>query len=61
MHDRKGMERGLVIGRLQDGTRFLAETPSDPDTLQGLMDVDALGLAGTVSKVDGKNIFVPSW
>ena len=59
LHNRNGMERGLVIGRLEDGTRFLAETPNDPETLQGMMDRDVLGLSGSVSSNNGKNLFVP--
>ena len=59
-HGRGGAERGLVIGRLGDGSRFIAETPDDEETLQGLKDSDALGLPGTVSQVSGKNIFVPA-
>ncbi len=58
IHSRKGMERGLVIGRLADGTRFLAETPDDAATLQAMMDQEMLGAAGTVSTVQGKNLFV---
>jgi acetyl-CoA C-acetyltransferase len=59
LHGRKGLQRGLVIGRLADGSRFIAETPDDAETLGALMANDALGLAGTVSQVDGKNLFVP--
>ncbi|MEH6568506.1 MAG: acetyl-CoA acetyltransferase [Halioglobus sp.] len=59
IHGRQGMERALVIGRLTDGTRFIAQTPTEPGVLQGLMDQDALGLAGKVSKVEGVNTFVP--
>ena len=59
LHGRSGVERGLVIGLLGDGTRFLAQTPADTQTLQALMDTDALGMAGTVSQVDGINTFVP--
>jgi acetyl-CoA C-acetyltransferase len=59
LHGRKGVERGLVIGRLADGSRFIAETPADQATLQSLMERDALGLAGRVSRVDDRNIFTP--
>ncbi len=61
VHGRKGVERGLVIGRLADGTRFLAQTPSDDETLSKLMQSDALGMSGTVDKVDGINTFVPEF
>jgi acetyl-CoA C-acetyltransferase len=59
LHGRGGLERGLVIGRLDDGRRFLAETPADESTLQSLMDRDALGLRGRVSRHGNRNIFTP--
>jgi acetyl-CoA C-acetyltransferase len=61
LHDRQGLVRGLVIGRLEQGTRFLAETPADTETLQAMMTQEMLGRAGTVSSVDGKNLFVPDF
>jgi acetyl-CoA C-acetyltransferase len=61
MHGRGGMERGLVIGRLDDGTRFIAETPSDEQTLLQMMDREMIGTSGTVSNADGKNVFVPEF
>jgi acetyl-CoA C-acetyltransferase len=61
MHGRGGMERGLVIGRLDDGTRFIAETPSDEQTLLQMMDREMIGTSGTVSSADGKNVFVPEF
>src|SRR5262249_26654029 len=37
LHDREGAPmRGLVVGRLDDGRRFLAATPDDPAVLAGL-------------------------
>ena len=36
-HGRKGLQGAVVIGRLEDGTRFIAQTPSDEATLKGLM------------------------
>jgi len=59
VHGRGGAELGIVIGRLADGRRFLANTPNDPAVLQNLLEVDSLGRAGTVSHQDGKNIFIP--
>ena len=58
IHNREGPERGLVIGRLEDGTRFLAETPDDTATLQMMMDQEMLGVTGTVNSGQGKNLFV---
>jgi acetyl-CoA C-acetyltransferase len=59
LHGRKGVERALVIGRLEDGSRFLADTPDDADTLQAMVEQEVLGLGGEVSSVDGRNLFVP--
>ena len=59
LHSRKGVERALVIGRQQDGTRFFAETPDDAETLQGMMQQDMLGAPGEVSSGTGKNLFRP--
>ena len=56
---RSGPERGIVIGRLGDGTRFIANTPADAATLNGLMDVDSLGRPGKVVSQDGRNVFTP--
>jgi acetyl-CoA C-acetyltransferase len=58
LHNRSGVERALVIGRLDDGTRFIAETPADTETLQLMMDNDMLGAKGRVSSGE-KNLFIP--
>ncbi len=58
VHGRKGVERALVIGRLANDTRFIAETPDDADTLAAMMSEDRLGCPGTVTSGD-KNIFTP--
>lgn len=60
IHGRQGVERGLVIGRLQDGARFIAETPDDEATLARMVSEDMLGATGVVSSGDVKNLFVPS-
>ena len=61
MHDRKGVERAIIIGRLSDGTRFLADSPDDESTLQAMMDREVLGLVGEVSCEGGRNVFVPDF
>lgn len=61
LHSREGVERALVIGRLQDGTRFVAETPDDNQTLERMMAQDMLGIAGTVVAGDEKNLFIPDF
>jgi acetyl-CoA C-acetyltransferase len=42
-------ERGVVIGRLQGGDRFVAHTPSDQDVLEQMMQEDPIGLTGRVA------------
>jgi acetyl-CoA C-acetyltransferase len=61
LHGREGAERGLVIGRLNDGTRFLADTPDDAHLLTRLTQVEGVGLKGSVSRVGEKNIFQPDF
>ena len=61
LHGRKGVERALVIGLLDDGTRFIAETPNDEHTLRKMMDRDMLGASGTATAGEEKNLFVPDF
>lgn len=60
IYGRAGVERALVIGRLEDGRRFIAETPDDADTLERMISQDMLGARGTVSTGTPKNLFVPA-
>ena len=48
-----------MIGRLADGTRFIANTPDDPDTLRAMIERDMLGASGTVTNSQGQNTFIP--
>ncbi len=59
LHGREGVERALVIGQLDDGTRFIAETPDDEQTLRQMMDREMIGTSGTVTAGKEKNLFVP--
>jgi acetyl-CoA C-acetyltransferase len=60
LHDRDGAPvRGLVIGRLDDGRRFLAVTPDDRATLDGLMAEEGVGRRGRVGTRDGVGWFEP--
>src|SRR5262249_23630059 len=61
LHDRDGAPvRGLVIGRLADGRRFLAVTPEDRTLLEALVAREAVGLRGRVAAVEGANRFEPT-
>ncbi len=61
LHGRAGVERALVIGRLEDGTRFLAETPNDEPTLERMKAQDMLGATGSVVAGAGKSLFTPDF
>lgn len=55
-----GPERGVVIGRLADARRFIAELPPDPTVLAGLEATEGVGTLGTVRCERGHNVFAPS-
>jgi len=60
LHDREGMpKRGIVVGRLDDGRRFIANTPDERVALDVLMADDAVGRRGRVAAADGINLFRP--
>ncbi|MFK7730304.1 MAG: acetyl-CoA acetyltransferase [Pseudomonadales bacterium] len=59
LHGRQGVERGLVVGLLEDGTRFIAETPDDSETLHAMMQQEMIGVSGTVESESEKNLFKP--
>lgn len=60
LHDRDGKPiRGIIIGRLEDERRFLANTSEDRSVLEALMVEEAVGRAGIVSPSEGVNRFDP--
>jgi acetyl-CoA C-acetyltransferase len=59
MHDRKGPTYSVLLGRLDDGRRFMANTPDDQTLLADMTARDCLGAHGRVQHADGVNIFVP--
>jgi acetyl-CoA C-acetyltransferase len=59
MHDRKGPTYAILLGRLGDGRRFMANTPDDPTLLADMSTRDYLGASGRVQHADGINVFVP--
>ena len=61
IHDREGAPtRGIVIGRLASGERFLSNTPTDRSLLEDLVASEAIGRSGRVKHQDGRNRFEPS-
>lgn len=52
---------GIVVGRLEDGRRFFAQTPPDQDLLTSWTQQDAVGVQGQVScTAEDLNCFVPN-
>lgn len=61
LNGKAGPERGIVVGRMRDnGARFIANTPTDLETLSKLELVDHLGRTGNVESTEMGNIFVPA-
>jgi acetyl-CoA C-acetyltransferase len=60
-HDREGEpNRGLVIGRMEDERRFIANTSVDRQLLEELMRGEAIGRPGTLTFQDERHIFIPN-
>ena len=60
VHVRGVPERGIVIGRLDDGVRFVANTPPGrADVLHWMMNAEPLGARGRVQNDGGLNTFLP--
>jgi acetyl-CoA C-acetyltransferase len=59
MHDRQGPASAILFGRLDDGTRFIANTPEDPDLLADMEAKDQLGAKGRVANDGERNVFTP--
>ena len=52
--------RGIVIGRLESGERFIANTPNDVALLEAIVGREMIGTRGKVTHADGLNRFDPS-
>jgi hypothetical protein len=52
--------QGIVIGRLQDGRRFVANTPDDPALLTAMTDEEFLRREGRVQPRGRHNLFLPA-
>lgn len=57
--DRETPQRGIVFGRLENGSRFVANTPNDQALLQDMITRDQLGRPGAISNDGTRNIFTP--
>ncbi len=57
-HDREGEPvGGIVIGKMDDGNRFLAKTEMDADALKSMMESECIGNRGKIRSKDGFNTF----
>ncbi len=52
LHGRETAERGIIVGRLEDGKRFVAQTPNDPAVYSRMMSEECVGATGKV-RFDG--------
>jgi len=59
IHDREGPSFGIIFGRLEDDSRFIANTPKDIDLMLKMTTEDFLGVSGNVKNSEGINIFTP--
>jgi acetyl-CoA C-acetyltransferase len=58
--DREGApERGIVVGRTDEGRRFVANTPEDRKLLEDFVKVEEVGRAGLLRREDDRNLFFP--
>ena len=59
MHDRNGPSLGILYGRLDNGIRFIANTPNDKELMKIMTQNDFMGKSGFVKHHEGINIFSP--
>ena len=60
LYERDGAPtRGIAVGRLDDGRRFVANLPEDRALLEAFVATEAVGLRGRVRPLDGRNEFDP--
>ena len=57
INGRKGLEFALIIGTLENGFRFIANSEKDKTLLEKMMNNEMLGEKVSVFQKEGKNIF----
>src|SRR5262249_16918801 len=60
MHERKGPSYAILWGRWREGSRFIANTPSEAGMRREMVDNALFGATGRVPHRDARNIFTPS-
>ena len=59
VNSRNGPDYGIIIGRLNDGTRFIANSEKDKQILDYMSNHEMLGKKGYVAREGKRNIFKP--
>ena len=59
INSREGPTKAIIIGRLEDGRRFVANTKKDVNLLERMMKEEMLNQKGSVKFEDSHNIFEP--
>ena len=60
IYDRDNLaNKGIVIGKEENGKRFAAFTPSDPSLFSAMIEKDFCGVTGRVVSKDKINLFTP--
>ena len=57
INSRKGLEFALIIGTLENGSRFIANSEKDEALLKKMVNSEMLDRKVSVSQREGKNIF----
>ena len=59
VNSREGPTKAIIIGLLEDGRRFVANTEKDENLLNKMMQNEMLNTKGTVKFENTRNIFKP--
>ena len=59
VNSREGPTKAIIIGLLEDGKRFVANTEKDENLLNKMMQNEMLNTKGTVRFENSRNIFQP--
>ena len=57
VNSREGPTKAIIIGLLEDGKRFVANTEKDENLLNKMMQNEMLNTKGTVRFENSRNIF----
>jgi acetyl-CoA C-acetyltransferase len=60
INDREGPSYSILFGRMENGSRFIANTPKSKELMKEMMVSDYLDAKGKVKSNNGLNIFIPN-